>query len=114
VGVGPGGEKSGVLRQLIKLVLFVGVPLVLAHAGRWGLAAVAAVAEIVLYGWSCWRMERVPCWACAGAGTSKHWGVLGWLWPEVFRSCWLCKGTKGRVRLGVRVFRPDRARQLKS
>lgn len=60
------------------------------------------------YGYSLWRNETSDCPRCSGRG--RHKGILA---RKSGHRCSRCEGSPGQViRLGVRVLRPGRAREL--
>jgi hypothetical protein len=98
--------------RLLRLLVTFGVPVLMIQAGRWDLAGLWAVALGGMYAYSVAFLPWVPCLVCKGSGARTHSGVMAWLWPSAFGNCWRCHGAKGRVRLGIRVFQPERAMRV--
>jgi len=100
-------------RMLGRWAIVLGVPALAVQAGRWDLAAYWLLFLAGAYAYSVAFRPWWPCAVCKGTGTSSHSGLLAWLWPSAFGLCWRCKGAKGKVRLGIRVFQPGRAERVK-
>lgn len=97
------------LKRAGRLALVLGLWAVTGFAHWWLAFAIVGAGLGLMYAWSLATNPFAPCWLCGGPGTrSDRTGI----WPWAFGLCPVCHGAKQRLRLGVRVLTPARARRL--
>lgn len=87
---------------------FLGVAVLAGFGHRW----LILLGWLALWGGAYWYSfvfkPQIPCSKCHGTGMTGH-KILPWAGLGI---CSKCHGQKMFPRLGVRIFQPERARQL--